>query len=84
MSHEAIEILEQLMQGLAGTITAWERFQESDLAYFDLDNEVSATRVKNIETSIQELRVLEKTLKTQIEILISSTTRVSIFLTVPR
>jgi hypothetical protein len=66
------------MQGLSGTIAAWERFQENDLVCFDLDSDDTAAVVKIIENDVQELRVLEETLKGQTEMFKSLTSRVSI------
>lgn len=73
----ATQLLEQLIHGLSGTITAWERFKESDLAYFDLDSDDAAAMVRNIDSSIKDCRALEVTLKRQIEVFKSLTSMVS-------
>ncbi|KAK4194698.1 hypothetical protein QBC40DRAFT_301885 [Triangularia verruculosa] len=67
-THKIVRLLEQIHQALYGTVSAWERFQEHDLPFFDLENWTnSAARdprimVKHIENDIRELRVLGETL----------------------
>ncbi|KAK4154901.1 hypothetical protein C8A00DRAFT_32256 [Chaetomidium leptoderma] len=81
ISHQAIPVLEQLTQGLAGTISAWERFKTSDLPYFDLDNNNNNTPssqpramvIKTIENAMQELAALESSLHHQTKTLQSLT-----------
>ena len=75
--QRATQLLEQLIHGLSGTITAWERFKESDLAYFDLDSDDAAAMVRNIDSSIKDCRALEATLKRQTEVFKSLTSMVS-------
>jgi hypothetical protein len=85
--HEAIQILEQLTQGLASTICSWDRFKEHDLAYFDLDNGPRATQqkttIRNIEADIRDLRLLQVSLQHQRESLKGLTSRVSFTLSLP-
>jgi hypothetical protein len=87
-SHEIIQVLEQLIQALSGTISAWERFEENDMVYFDLGSDTSPAgphgptsntmmMVKNIRNSILELKDLESSLKRQEEMLKSCTYSVS-------
>lgn len=86
-SHQTIQVLEQLTHGLAGTIAAWERFRDNDLAYFDLDSDApttdgaaaprTAAMVQNIDNDIRELRALEDTLRRQTDMFKTFTSRVS-------
>ncbi|KAK4176795.1 hypothetical protein QBC36DRAFT_300835 [Triangularia setosa] len=80
VSHQTVQLLEQLQQALYGTVSAWERFRENDLPYFDLDNGARAkslpdgrVMVKNIEHDIRELRVLGETLARETAMLKSYT-----------
>ncbi|EAQ88798.1 hypothetical protein CHGG_05417 [Chaetomium globosum CBS 148.51] len=76
-SDEAMGILEQLTQGLAGTISAWDRFRETDLAYFDLDNAPAEapSPIRNIESAIHDLRALQSSLIQKTSALQSLTSR---------
>ncbi|KAL2017772.1 hypothetical protein VTK56DRAFT_1690 [Thermocarpiscus australiensis] len=82
VAHQVILVLEQLIDGLSGTIAAWERFVEGDLLYFDLDDSstVEGTKalrtskmVENIDKGITEMRVLRESLRRQAEMFKAST-----------
>ncbi|KAK3296438.1 uncharacterized protein B0H64DRAFT_417841 [Chaetomium fimeti] len=79
ISDQAVQTLEQLTQGLAGTISSWERFKQTDLPYFDLDNmpAEAPSPIHNIETAIHDLRTLQSSLLHQTATLQSVTARVS-------
>ncbi|KAK3313608.1 hypothetical protein B0H66DRAFT_566617 [Apodospora peruviana] len=80
-SPQIVQLLDELLQGLSATVTTWERFQESDLSYFELEDDPAssgtglraALMVKNIENDIRELRILGEFLSRQTDILKSFT-----------
>ncbi|KAK3339728.1 hypothetical protein B0T25DRAFT_618264 [Lasiosphaeria hispida] len=77
ISPQVVQLLEQLQQGLSGTIKAWEKFSDTDLDYFDLDEESprseTALIIRNIENDIRDLQALEESLRRQTEIFKSFT-----------
>ncbi len=73
ISPQLILASEQIQAGLTGTIKTWDRFQETDLVYFD-DITDSA---RSIDNEIQHLRELEDSLRKQTEIFKSVTSKVS-------
>ncbi|KAK4236851.1 hypothetical protein C8A03DRAFT_16533 [Achaetomium macrosporum] len=79
VSQQTMQILEHLVQGLSGTISAWERFRESDLAYFDVVEDAPTsqtnTMMRNVEDDMRALRVLEESLRRQLETFSSLTSR---------
>ncbi|KAL2130282.1 hypothetical protein VTI74DRAFT_6676 [Chaetomium olivicolor] len=75
VSHQSIEILEQLIQRLSGTISAWDTFQETSLAYFNLNDTEITTMLRHVSNDIQSLRTLERTLTQQKDTLKSLTLR---------
>ncbi|KAL2140153.1 hypothetical protein VTI28DRAFT_4202 [Corynascus sepedonium] len=77
LAHQAIQLLEQLTRSLDATVLAWERFKETDLAYFDLDKDATTTTIRNIDDSIRGLSALLSTLQHQTDSLKLVTSQVS-------
>jgi uncharacterized protein (DUF2267 family) len=64
ITESTLQTLEELIQGLDGTSSAWERLKETDLAYFDPDNAPTGTPspIRNIEASMHKLRALRSSM----------------------
>ncbi|KAL2272002.1 hypothetical protein VTJ83DRAFT_1373 [Remersonia thermophila] len=67
-ANQAIQALEQLIQGLRGTLSAWQRFQETDLpTYFAIEAPATKALIREIDNNIRDLHALQQDLHQQAE-----------------
>ncbi|KAL2158162.1 hypothetical protein VTH06DRAFT_4730 [Thermothelomyces fergusii] len=65
-ADQAARLVDQLSHMLATTVSAWQRFKETDLAdYFDLDDNATATAIRNIDADVRDLAALQSALHHQ-------------------
>ncbi|KAK4449006.1 hypothetical protein QBC34DRAFT_380855 [Podospora aff. communis PSN243] len=64
-SHKTTLLSEQLQNGLASITHAWSRFQETDVAYFDLTSAETITVLSAIDKDIRDLHDLREALAQQ-------------------
>ncbi|KAL2123705.1 hypothetical protein VTJ04DRAFT_70 [Mycothermus thermophilus] len=69
-ADQAAQVLEQLIHGLSGTLSAWEKFHAADLpAYFDLGSATTKALVREIDNDIRDLEALQEELRQKAEAL---------------
>ena len=67
-SHKIARLSEEMQHGLTSIIRAWKRFQDTDLAYFDLNSATSSTQrtlLSAIDKDIRDLQDLRDSLHQQ-------------------